>query len=85
METDGGLWSEMTYAGAIRRDKWARAIATGEVIGTCRVCGGFLVPNDPGWPEASTIDWYIASCLDCGHEVAAPGGRILMKRGSYGR
>jgi len=84
-EDTDGLWSSMTYGGHIRDDRWKRAAATGEVVGTCFVCGGYLIPDDPGWARASVIQWFVARCLDCGHEVAAPGGRLnVRKRGRYG-
>jgi hypothetical protein len=76
----GGLWTAMTYAGHIRYDAWERAVATGEVIGNCRLCGGYLVPDDFGWAEESHIRWFTARCLDCGHEWSAPDGKVLKHR-----
>jgi hypothetical protein len=82
----GGLYTAMTYSGFVRADRWKHATATGEVIGTCRECGGYLIPDDVGWTELSPMQWFTASCLDCGHEVAAPGGRVLKhrERGGHG-
>lgn len=77
----GGLYSAMTHAGFIRDDRWKRAAGTGEVIGTCRECGGYLVPDDPPVVETAPVQWFTARCLDCQHEVAAPGGRVAPAPG----
>lgn len=75
-----GLYAEMIHGGMIRQDRWEQAKATGEVIGSCRECGGFLVPDDFGWEDESPILWFTARCIECGKEVAAPGGRTLKHR-----
>jgi len=77
----GGFYSAMTHGGFVRHDRWKRAIATGEVIGTCRACGGYLVPDDPPVVDTNPVQWFTARCLDCGHEVAAPGGRVAPAPG----
>lgn len=76
----GGLWSAMVFSGMIRVERWHRAVEIGEVIGQCRVCGGYLIPDDIGADDGAPVDWFTASCLDCGHEVASPGGRTLKHR-----
>lgn len=85
-KSEGGLWSAIAGMGLIRPDRWDHAAATGEVIGICSACGGYLVPDDLGWPEYSTIEWFNARCLDCGKECAAPNGHLLKhrERGGYG-
>jgi hypothetical protein len=83
---EGGLWSSMTYGGRIRQEKWRSAAATGEVIGTCRDCGGWMIPDDPTYNDEAPLVWFTARCLDCGHEVASPEGRLSrpLKRGHCG-
>ena len=88
----GGLWSAMTYAGHIRADAWDRAVATGEVIGVCRNCGEYLVPDDIGWVDDSLIRWFTARCLGCAGSApprtdgcaSAGNGGVMDGRSSSG-
>lgn len=79
-----GLWDTVVNCGKIRPDLWRKAKATREVIGTCRHCGGYLAPDDPKDFGTETMRWFVARCLDCGHEVASPAGRLAKRpvRGS---
>ena len=58
---------------------WNREGEGKGVVGTCREpkCGGLLqaMPTH----EDGTRAWYGAACLDCGHEVWAPAGRLLRR------
>lgn len=76
-----GLWQSVAHSGQIKTGAWGDAAAAGGVIGTCRSCGGYLVPDDPYRYGDTPLEWYIARCLECGHECAAPGGRVLHKSG----
>ncbi len=76
-----GLFGKLVQHGSIRSDEWRRAVADGSFVGTCRVCGGFLRPDAPQADESRTsVEWYTAACVLCGHEYAAPNGNTLGKR-----
>ncbi len=76
-----GLWQSVVAGGEIKRDAWRNAAASGEIVGTCRNCGGYVVPDDPSEYNDIPLQWYVARCLECGGEVAAPGGRVGRNRG----
>lgn len=61
--------------------RFRRALATGEVIGTCRVswCEGWMIAIPEPDKAATPIEWFTARCAECGAEVAAPGGRMLRR------
>lgn len=69
-------------------EDWRRAVNGKEIVGSCRQggCGGFLkaVDTQQSGSEASRIDWYGAECLNCGHEVTAPNGRVLRRSSRLG-
>lgn len=63
---------------------WKRARAEGAFVGTCRHCGGYLKaqptppehhrnPDGPSFAEAE--------CVSCGHQFAAPMGKVLRRSG----
>ncbi len=68
---------------AINTSAWGRAHASGEFVGTCRICGGHLVAQ-PSY-TAGAINWYSARCVeaDCHHEVAMPNGAILRRSSQH--
>lgn len=59
---------------------WHRANDRREIVGTCRVrlCGGLMQAVDTQ-EDGGGITWYGAECLNCGHEVVAPNGRVLAR------
>lgn len=71
------LWSRVTNGDLIDSGQWSRAKAASEFVGECRNCGGYLLPGSI--IQVGRIEWYEARCVACGHEVAAPGGRILRR------
>lgn len=74
-----GLWRRVLAGdGMINTAMWNRARAERGFVGTCRECGGHLAPEPV--TTVGQVEWYTAACISCGHEVAAPGARIL--RGS---
>lgn len=80
--SQSGLWAALVSGGVIRNGAWENAAATGEVVGNCRACGSYLVPDDPpSYGERPALPWFVARCLDCGREVASPGGRVLRRSG----
>lgn len=63
----------------INEPAWHRANNRRELVGACRQpkCGGLLQPQDTH--ESNGITWYSAACLNCGHEVVSPNGRVLRR------
>lgn len=58
---DHGLWRSVVQSdGRIDHQKWMLAIASGQFVGTCRRCGGYLIPATPD-DRAGRRD-YEASC-----------------------
>lgn len=70
----------MMKGGRVDPAAWAAAARARETIGICRKCGGYLAPDDVVPDEPMRLRWFIARCLDCGQECAAPDGRVC--RGS---
>jgi hypothetical protein len=71
---DGGLYLN-TLA-------WNRARADRSYVGTCRMCGGYLIPEpSDAYPESpdTAIVWYGAVCRACGREFVAPDGKVLQR------
>lgn len=62
---------------------WHRANDAREIVGSCRQpgCGGFLQAVDTH--QAGGITWYGTECMNCGHETAAPEGRVLRRSGRH--
>lgn len=77
-----GLWATVVGpTGFIKSEAWARAAECGEPVGTCRACGGYVVPDTPpAHADDARVIWYVVRCVSCGHEAASPGGRILRRR-----
>ncbi len=67
--------------GSINRSAWSRAGASGEIVGTCRACDGYMAVDDPPAYDEPALEWFIARCLSCEQEAASPGGRTLRKSG----
>lgn len=77
-----GLWGAVIKDGGLNRHAWANAAASGDIVGTCRACGGYVVPDTPPtYGEEQTVEWFLARCLSCGHEIASPGGRLSRRSG----
>jgi hypothetical protein len=74
---DHGLWQRVTTRDGVDAASWEQARRERGYVGTCRVCGGYLVPRPPYW--VGHVEWYEAQCLACGREVVAPGGRRLRR------
>lgn len=59
--------------------EWNRLAERGGIVGNCRQpkCGGLLkaLPTH----EDGKRTWYGAECLNCGHEIAAPDGKVLRR------
>lgn len=59
--------------------EWNRLAERGAIVGTCRRpnCGGLM----KGLPthEEGKIIWYGTECLNCGAQMAAPNGRVLIR------
>lgn len=79
-----GLFSSIVSDGRIRVGPWRSAAASGGFVGTCRSCGGFMVPDALPDEQETRIEWYVARCLTCEQECAAPDGRVSSRtaRGS---
>lgn len=85
-----GLWARYKAAdGTVDEGAWLRACAERGFVGTCRVCGAFLVPLHPeqvnsrkdfeahcsNWPTVvSTVD-DVRTVTGCGWILNAPNGR----------
>lgn len=78
-----GLWRSVAGPDGINFAAWQRAEEAGDIIGTCRACGGFIVSDSPPpyIDDAVSVTWLYARCLTCQHEVASPGGRVLRRSG----
>jgi len=63
----------------INTPAWHHANDSRDIIGSCRQpkCGGLLQAIDTH--TENKITWYAAECLNCGHEVTAPNGRVLAR------
>lgn len=64
--------------GIVLERAWLDACAAGLSVGGCvvRRCGGHLEPRRP--TDIGRTRWYEAACATCGHEVAAPHGKVLL-------
>jgi hypothetical protein len=71
--------------GTILLSAWLRACNNGESVGTCRECGGDLVPDRPvGRADGGSTPDYPMVCANvpaCGKEVVAPRGRTSRWNG----
>jgi hypothetical protein len=86
----GGIWRRYRLdSGAINAAPWLDALSRGELVGTCRWCGGYLRPGPPY--RLGLTDWYPARCTGrgdqpgCGREPAAHGPRPKIKHNPKGR
>lgn len=73
-----GLGWTFTQGDTINVGQWNRARAERGIVGSCRLCGGHLVPQETE-PRIVALEWFEARCILCGHEIAAPGGRVLRR------
>lgn len=85
-----GLWARVKDVdGTVNEAAWLRAYAMHEFVGTCRICGSYLVPLRPEqignrkdfeahcihWPTiVATVDG-VRAVTGCGWALNAPGGR----------
>ena len=81
-----GIWKRFIEAAAVDSpylDQGAlnRARSQGEVVGTCRDCGGDLIVEKTQDPQTSgsSIQWTDFLCTDCGKETASPDLRRLHR------
>lgn len=72
-----GLWRRYVAAGEVLHAAWLHARSAGEWVGTCRLCGDYLIPLPPD-EHAGRID-YEAACRNrqCRYVLLAPGGRVM--------
>lgn len=82
----GGIWRTylLVDSTAVNAAPWAHAVATGQLVGTCRECGGYLAPGKPY--QVGRVAWYPAECVGatpagtgCGAELATAGPRPRAK------
>ena len=75
---DHGLWARYKTGNQVDHAAWMRACAEGSWVGTCRLCGDYLIPVRPHQANAKRTD-YEAHCRAeaCGWILNAPGGRIV--------
>lgn len=76
-----GLYGRVVLGGEINPVMWAQADDSAQIVGTCRDndCDGYLVVDPPKEYGPTPLTWFEARCLKCGHQVAAPGGRLLRR------
>lgn len=87
-----GVWKRFWLTGrtAINAAPWLDAAARGELVGTCKRCGGYLKPSGRPYP-VGLVTWYPAACIgrgdkpSCGGETASPGPRPNPKPAPRGR
>lgn len=84
--TQGGIWRRyLLDDGTINHAAWLRAHAEGALVGSCRMCAnGHLAPRQPHDRGEDRGYDYEASCVDCHHTYAAPGGRTLARSSRTG-
>lgn len=85
-----GLWQRVKDAdGTINEAAWLRACAEHGFVGTCRVCGSYLVPMHPeqiggrkdfeahcsSWPAVNATVNGVRTVTGCGQVFNAPNGR----------
>jgi len=75
---DHGLWERFKDGDRINHGAWLRARAEGAHVGTCRICGDYLIPAAPYEHTDGRVD-NEAHCRACTATVNAPGGRILRR------
>jgi len=71
-----GLSPRVVRDGVIDPVAWDRAVYWRETVGCCPSCGGSMTGSTVPAMRATRND-YIATCGTCGHEIVAPGGRVL--------
>lgn len=64
-----------------------RARSQGEIVGTCRDCGGNLMvrPSQDPMHSGSSIAWTDFLCQGCGKETASPDLKRLHRTSSHNR
>jgi hypothetical protein len=69
--------------GLLNMRLWNLAVATGEAVGTCRMCSSEMIPLPTH--IAGTITWYSAVCTmkNCERTIASPNGEILRRSGRH--
>lgn len=85
-----GIWKRFIEGGAVDSpylDQGAinRARSQGEVVGSCRDCGGDLLVEKSQDPmkSGSSVQWTDFICGDCGKETASPDLRRLHKSSAH--
>jgi hypothetical protein len=70
-----GFWATVRVGATVEIDDqaWLDALRKGELVGTCRTCGGYLIPGMSYTVGATK--WYPGTCRDCRYETAAHGPR----------
>lgn len=85
--TGDGLYRRYVDSqGEIIMAAWLRACAGAEVVGSCRECGGDLMPSrpTPGHGGGTRPD-YLSVCRECGKELVAACGRTIRWNGERGK
>lgn len=82
----GGIWRSLQLPdGTVNAAPWLAALAAGDLVGTCRECGGYLATDGQPY-RTGGVDWYPARCVGkapadpCGHFSAASGPRPKPKQ-----
>ncbi len=76
---DHGLFRIVVDHDEVITGQFNRARAERKFVGTCRECGGHLVPLDTLPTGSSHIEWSEASCVLCHKEYASPWGKTLRR------
>lgn len=88
---DHHLWARYIAADGLHIDtgQWNRARAEQTFVGTCRECGGYLVPEPtdvfPPSPDDVCSEWLAARCVTCEHEWVSPDGKVLQRSARHSR
>ena len=63
---------------------WNRAAENGEHVGTCRMCGYYMLAEPTH--QAGRMYWYGAYCTNhrCGRTIASPQAEVLRRSSRHG-
>jgi hypothetical protein len=73
------LWKRFVDNGCVVHGAWLRACAENSYVGTCRICGDYLIPRHPYAVRAGYDYEYQCRNVQCGHIYNAPGGRSFAR------